>query len=319
MTVESSELPTEEPLRLWNLPGDVGTVLIPEFLTVEMEDDETLLAYAADDAVNLRISCLSIVTRGPDRDSVVQDGLPDRAKREGNLLAMYGENPAIVEETTSEQDGEALIIRRWHVGSANTLTIVSLTTTPALLVTPTTQQLLGLMPRIIESVTITRSQKIIIDENGKEVTITKRVVEETPQELLPFTSTDNAWLDESRRNASALGLTYGDGGELTPALLDVVFRRWVFDEDPEKEDGDTVADALGAAFGDYLVEHHGFYWLVIKDEWGSEPAVKHREVNSIAFPRASVVKRIEDRETDFFRGVLAAILHGLAELKSTRD
>ncbi|MGD9647932.1 MAG: DUF3806 domain-containing protein, partial [Pirellulales bacterium] len=196
---------------------------------------------------------------------------------------------------------------------------VSLTTTPALLVTPTTQQLLGLMPRIIESVTITRSQKIIIDENGKEVTITKRVVEETPQELLPFTSTDNAWLDESRRNASALGLTYGDGGELTPALLDVVFRRWVFDEDPEKEDGDTVADALGAAFGDYLVEHHGFYWLVIKDEWGSEPAVKHREVNSIAFPRASVVKRIEDRETDFFRGVLAAILHGLAELKSTRD
>ena len=302
------------PMRKWNLPGDVGTVLLPEFLTVEMEDDETLLAFAADDSVNLRFSCLSIITRGPSRDNVIQDGLQDRARREGNAFVMFGDNPAIVEESTSEQDGEALIIHRWHVGSANTLTVVSLTTTPELLETSTSRQLFQLMPKVIESVTITKTQTIIEDEDGEDVTITKRKVENTPQELLPCSAADNAWLEESRRCAQRLNLQYGSGGELTPAALDVVFSRWMIDECSEKVPNDDVASALGTAFGDYLVEHHDFYWLVVKDELGNEPAVKHRQVNSIAFTRASVANRIEDRETDFFRGVLAALLHGLHEL-----
>jgi hypothetical protein len=314
MTVKSSKLPAEEPLRLWNLPADVGTVLIPEFLTVEMEDDETLLAYPANDAVVLRFSCISIVTKGSSSEDRVQKHLRDRAAREQLEYKLCGDNGVLTYAETSEQDGQPLVIRFWDVGTKNTLVVISATSTPDDNHETTVQRLLDLMPTIVESVKITKTQKIITDEDGEEVEITDQEVEPTEQELLPFGDADFAWLDESRQNATELGLKYGSGGELTPASLDDIFGRWMLDDDVEKEDEGALASALGAAFGDYLVEHHNVAWLVVSDTWGTERAIKHRSVDSIAFPRASVVKRIEDRKTEFFRGLLAAILHGLAEL-----
>jgi hypothetical protein len=110
--------------------------------------------------------------------------------------------------------------------------------------------------------------------------------------------------------ARALGLNYGSGGELGPEELDRVFSRWMH-EHGEKEQNAHIADALGAAFGAFLVQHHGFEWVVVTDEYGTEYAVKHQVKDAIAFPRASVEKRIEDNEPEFFQNVYLLILNTL--------
>lgn len=72
-----------------------------------------------------------------------------------------------------------------------------------------------------------------------------------------------------------------------------------------------IANSLGAAFGNYLVRSHGFRWGVIIDEQGEEYAVKHLLGNTVAYPVASVEKRIARREPDFFQSVYALIIDQL--------
>src|ERR1700733_9934515 len=115
----------------------------------------------------------------------------------------------------------------------------------------------------------------IASYEGHEVPITEECVDPVEQKVVDFGPTENGWLEENRQLATALGLKYGSGGFLAPEELDVVFSRWTYD-DQEKEPGESVANALGAAFGDYLVEQHGFRWVVVTDQYGTEYAVKHR-------------------------------------------
>lgn len=307
-------LSDDTPMCKWNLPGDVGTVLIPESLAVEMEGDETLLAYANGDVIVLRFTCLSFASKGSSSEYAMQEYLQARAAREHLEYQSDGDNGVLAYQKSSEHDGQPLRIFSWDVGSKQTLVIISATIYPQDIDESVVKRVLNLMPRVVGSVKITRTHLVVADEEGLEVTVTDDVVEPCEQEYVPFEAADFAWLDESRQNARALSLKYGDGGELTPASLDVIFGRWMFDEDVEKEEGDIVASALGASFGDYLVEHLNFSWLIVKDSRSAEPAVKHGQVHSIAYPRASVVKRIEDRKSDFFRGLFAAIRHALAEL-----
>ncbi len=92
--------------------------------------------------------------------------------------------------------------------------------------------------------------------------------------------------------------------------MDTIFARWLNDEDP-KEEPDVVANALGAAFGEWFVERLGFQWMVITDQYGSEYAVRHKLEENTAFPRASVEKRIKSRETEFFDSIYLIVLQNL--------
>ena len=82
-------------------------------------------------------------------------------------------------------------------------------------------------------------------------------------------------------------------------------------DEEEKEADDLVANALGAMFGDFLVENHGFRWVVVTDEYGAEYAIKHSIAETMAFPRSSVQKRIEDRCPEFFQDLYVGILDHL--------
>jgi hypothetical protein len=125
-----------------------------------------------------------------------------------------------------------------------------------------TKELLGAMPRIIESVTISKTHKVATYE-GQDVPITEQQVDPVEQKITDFSPSENAWLNENRHIAAALGVKYGSGGVLTPEELDVVFSRWTYD-DQDKVPGEVVASALGAAFGDYLVEQHEFRIIRLK-------------------------------------------------------
>jgi hypothetical protein len=131
-----------------------------------------------------------------------------------------------------------------------------------------------------------------------------------PQSISTFNGADLDWLAANLDRARTLGIKYGSGGEMGPEELDLIFSRWMH-ETQDKEQNEYIAEALGAVFGAYLVQKHGFEWVVVTDEYGTEYAVKHLVKDTIAFPRASIEKRIEDEEPEFFQRLLLLILDGL--------
>ena len=171
------------------------------------------------------------------------------------------------------------------------------------------QDTLSAMPGIIESVTITKFSRTIQTEDG-EIETTVQTVDPTPQSVRDFGPEEKAWLDQGIAAAQGLGVKYGSSGPLNPAELDVVFSRW-FHEEGEKEDGDLIANALGAAYGEWLIEECGFKWVFITDEHGSKHAIRHAVGEVTGFPRSSVQKRIEAREEGFFVNLHAGILDQL--------
>jgi hypothetical protein len=297
-------------LREAILPGEMGTMSFPADFLVEMEDERTLLAQAkGNDAIILRASSLSISRKDGNDETAGKIAVRERAEKGGLQFIDNGDKGMLSYEEPSEQDGVPLLIKYWYVGSKNTFVIFSATIVAAERDSKRVKAVLELIPRILDSLKITKIHRTIVAE-GREVETIETTAEPTPQSIEPFGPTEEAWLQEGLERATALGIKYGSGGTLTPEELDVVFSRWMYDEEG-KESDDAVANALGAAFGDYIVEQHGFRWVVVTDEYGTEYAVRHRLGSNTAFPRASVQKRIEDKCPEFFQNVYLIVLDQL--------
>lgn len=293
-----------------SLPGEMGTVSVPTAFHVEMEDERTLLAHPkGEDVISLRFSSISISKKDGNDETAGKIAVRQRAEEMGLAYHEVEDKGILSYEDPSEQDGVPLLVKYWYIGSKNTIVIFSATILEpkknARVVTDT----LALIPLILDSLKITKTYRAVVAEDRTVETFTT-TADPTPQTVEPFGPEQDLWLNESLELARALGVKYASGGDLTPEELDVVFSRWMHDED-EKESDDAVANALGAAFGDYLVEQHGFRWVVVTDEYGTEYAVKHTTGQTTAFPRASVEKRIEDKCPEFFQNVYLIVLDQL--------
>jgi len=293
-----------------SLPGEMGTVSVPTAFHVEMEDERTLLAHPkGEDVISLRFSSISISKKDGNDETAGKIAVRQRAEEMGLAYHEVEDKGILSYEDPSEQDGVPLLVKYWYIGSKNTIVIFSATILEpkknARVVTDT----LALIPLILDSLKITKTYRAVVAEDRTVETFTT-TADPTPQTVEPFGPEQDLCLNESLELARALGVKYASGGDLTPEELDVVFSRWMHDED-EKESDDAVANALGAAFGDYLVEQHGFRWVVVTDEYGTEYAVKHTTGQTTAFPRASVEKRIEDKCPEFFQNVYLIVLDQL--------
>ena len=294
--------------KTWNLPGNVGTVAIPNSFVIEWEDEQTLLAAACNDRIVFRFSSISFTKKDAGLNAA-KDVVRGKADEHSYLCAETSDRAIISYESESEQDGTPLAICWWEVGQKNTLVIVSATMTRNDRRDRQIREVLQLGDSIVASVQVTK-QHAVLEHDGHSVTITEESVESQPQQVNRFTAADEEWLRESLRVAAELGIKYSSGGALTPEELDVVFSRWM--NEPDGEEADVVANALGAAFGDYLVSEHGFAWVVVQDDYGTEYAIRHPCMETMAFPRASVFKRIESRQPDCFCNLRTVILGTVA-------
>lgn len=79
-----------------------------------------------------------------------------------------------------------------------------------------------------------------------------------------------------------------------------------------------MINALGLAFGQYLVDRLGLVWKLVEDEHGTEVAVHGQVGDVLVFPPNLVAKRLEDRVTGFFVPVAAQIEQQVADVRSAR-
>jgi hypothetical protein len=304
-------------LREATLPGEMGTLSFPANFVVEMENERTLVAYPeGENVVSLRASSISLSRKDCNDETAGKIAVREHAEGHGLPYSEIGDKGMLSYEGTSEQNGVPMLMKYWYIGSKNTVVIFSATIVSAKKNSKRVTTVLEQIPRILDSLKITKTYLAIVTEDRK-VEAFATTAEPVPQDIVPFGPAENTWREESLELARALGMKFGSGGDLTPEELDTVFSRWMGDE-ADKESDNAVANALGAAFGEHLVEQHDFRWVVVTDKYGTEYAVRHSIGQTMAFPRASVEKRIADRCPEFFQNVYLIVLDQLKRSEEER-
>ena len=305
-----------ETLEAVELPGGIGSVSLPERFATEMEGNDTLLAYPENRGdITFRFTSISFVPKDQEQEGAAPEHVRERAAEKGYTFRFVADKGVASYDTEAEEEGTPLLIKYWEIGQKNTLLIMSATIVRDQVGSRHVKRMLAIVPRIIDSVDIRKRHRKLVTDTGEEIDATVETVEPVEQVFREFSATETTWLREGLTAAKKLSFRYGSGRDLDPAELDNVFSAWMAAENG-KEDAKNIADALGAAFGDHLVREVGFRWGVIEDEYGKEVAVRHSLGETTAYPRASVQKRIDDRQPTFFASVYAVIMDQLERARA---
>lgn len=112
---------------------------------------------------------------------------------------------------------------------------------------------------------------------------------------------EQEWIGRATSLALKLAREYnvaGDRPKLTPAILDQTYAAWLARPNPDTEAA-GVFNAIGVAFGQYLVDHAGMRWVVCTEEGETNIAVYRSQGKVVVFPTHVVRKRYPTRATNF--------------------
>jgi hypothetical protein len=116
---------------------------------------------------------------------------------------------------------------------------------------------------------------------------------------------------DSKRTQNRLRYSPDDKDDvLSFDALDRAFKAYC--EEADRTDGATinaVINAIGIAFGQYLIDHLGLEWATVTDKFGCELAVvgMRGTADFLVFPPNFVAKRWERKEVDFLKRSYDAI------------
>jgi hypothetical protein len=125
---------------------------------------------------------------------------------------------------------------------------------------------------------------------------------------------EEQWIQDCLARARALAQTClapDAPPVLAPDVLDHVYGLWLaqWQNGLASEDPNTVVNATGIAFGQWLVDSLGMEWTVVSDALGTDMGVRSRarENQMVVFPTHLVAKRLQTRETAFFEQLFLVI------------
>lgn len=141
------------------------------------------------------------------------------------------------------------------------------------------------------------------------VTTTTQTVEPVPQEILAASAAEIQGFHELAAQAKSFVTAYrGTGVRLSLRSLDEAFRDWQVEATRQFSE-QQVVQMLGAYLGSRLTADLDMEWVVVKDQYGTDFAVRSKKVEVLSFPFSSVSKRIELSQYDFMVGVYHAVEH----------
>jgi hypothetical protein len=143
------------------------------------------------------------------------------------------------------------------------------------------------------------------------------------QTISELSVAERAWVEDNlaaaRRYVVDAGVSVDEGGAPDPPALDAAWSFWLQAWPAEEEDPNPVINALGIAFGQYLVDRLGLDWKVVEDEYGTEIAVHGQPGDVLVFPPNLVAKRLESRTVGFFVPVAGQIEQQVAAVRTAQD
>ena len=139
-------------------------------------------------------------------------------------------------------------------------------------------------------------------------------------QISELNDSERAWLEAHVNVAGILVETYAAArsrAPLTPESLDIAWSAWISGASDDVEMANTIVNARGAAFGQFLVDSAGFRWVVATDERGTEMAVVALEgtADVVVYPMNLVAKRYEAKERGFIPQLLERIRDQVSSLR----
>lgn len=133
--------------------------------------------------------------------------------------------------------------------------------------------------------------------------MTTTTAEPTPQEINLASSKDVKAFDAYASQGVHFVATYLPTVK-SPSLkdFDEAFRLWQ-SEGKRRFTEQQVIEIFGAYLGNKLIADFQMEWVIVKDEYGTDFAVRSKKYEVMSFPFSSVTKRIENKQHDFMFGV----------------
>lgn len=101
--------------------------------------------------------------------------------------------------------------------------------------------------------------------------------------------------------------------------LDLVFDKWRQSKDVKKETSEFVIEALGAAFGQDLVNSLDCNWQMLTDQYGSDLTVIHKKYKVNGFPFSSAEKAYTENKIGSFQSIKLTMKHHIREAEKNGD
>jgi Domain of unknown function (DUF3806) len=143
------------------------------------------------------------------------------------------------------------------------------------------------------------------------VTTTTETVESVPQTISVADKKEIAEIDELAAKAKMFVATFLPG-TTTPTLkeCDEAFYRW--HRAKGRYTDKQVTAMLGAYLGKKLISDFQMEWVVVKDQYGTDYAVRAKKYEVMSFPFSSVSKRVENNQPDVMVAVYEIVKHTIA-------
>ncbi|MFO0969407.1 MAG: DUF3806 domain-containing protein [Gemmataceae bacterium] len=130
------------------------------------------------------------------------------------------------------------------------------------------------------------------------------------------------WVQSQVDGAARFVDAYSDtdaGQPLTLEALDRAFAVWLSQDITDNQLVNAAINAVGIAFGEFLVQSAGFEWVIASDEYGTDLAViaLRGRGDVLVYPANFVAKRWERRESNFLAASFASISQQVAQVRSS--
>jgi hypothetical protein len=292
----------EQPQGRVTLWDGAATILFPAGYLREVEQDGMFLIFPpGPEVITLRLTLISRRPRQP-RALAGFDFVREKALKVGWPFEEIGGKGVANYEDTSEEKGEPLRMVYWLVGAHDQVATVTATVLKRFADDPVVNRTLAIVPGLIDSLEFSNRYEFVETSEGTVQTQVSEVSEPGPQGIVEFGPEQQLWLQTNLLVAREI-VTLHQGSEaqvVEPRLLDRAFASWLNGKTLSRTSPQEIANALGAAFGDYLVRTLDMRWVVATDENGTAFALRHEAGETMVFPVQSVLKRIETRQSGFF-------------------
>ena len=125
------------------------------------------------------------------------------------------------------------------------------------------------------------------------------------------------WVTSQLSLAARLALEYGGKRERLPSpeTLDAALSAWRERLPEQREDVDTIVNALGLALGQNLVESHGLEWVIMSDRHGPAIALHGEPGDVRVFPMSLTARGLAQGEAGFFARLFEAVGKDIARAR----
>lgn len=132
--------------------------------------------------------------------------------------------------------------------------------------------------------------------DGQSINTTSGTEDNYKYQLDDLTTEQNDYINQNLKMAKTIISKYAGDQVDKPfdsKTLDVVLQKWS-SSTSDKETPEEIIDAIGAAFGQGIVDELNCEWKIITDQYGTDITVIHKKYVVNGFPFSSVQKVVTE-------------------------